>query len=456
MTKLPIKPLPTLLPLTLALSLLLSLLLPTTVLAYSHMARVGLISSFADRESIAIANTSIWVGYGVAEGFMPVQELHSVGGFTARASGGSVAIFSGGQAVYSFSDGAAQIMASDGDFVFLGGEKYRAIIEFIPSGGRISAVNVISIEEYLFGVLPAEMAPHFELEALKAQAVAARTYTFRQVRFGASHREQAFDICDTTCCQVYKGAANEADRTNEAVFLTYELMLLYDGEPIIANYFSSSGGATENSEDVWTDTLPYLRSVREIAEHNPRVWERHVTWSQLTSAAAAANAGIGAVSGISISRIGASGRVLQLTLHGASGTWVVPPSVGVRGLFTNAGGALPSRNFQIAGAHHTTPTVTVTDGFQTYEAPFNSLEVMDASGAVSTLQHASILGDTLRQIESVPSVARGGNGITINGRGWGHGVGMSQMGAEGMARAGFDYVQILTHYYTGVEIDWYD
>jgi stage II sporulation protein D len=432
-------------------------LTPVTAHAYTHVVRVGLTRSFASQSSISVSNTSIWVGYGVDEGFMPVRELHSVGGFTVRADGERVAVSGGGQA-YTFSDGSVgQIMGSDGDFVVLGGEKFRGVMEFIPLGGRISAVNVLSIEEYLFGVLPAEMSPSFQMEALKAQAVAARTYTFRQMRFGASHRSQDFDICDTTCCQVYRGAANEHERTTEAVFATYGLMLFYDGVPIIANYFSSSGGATENSEDVWTEALPYLRSVNEISEHNPRIWDRHVTWAQLTAAASRGNAGIGSVNGISVSRLGASGRVLELTLHGANGTWAVPRSVGVRGLFSDAGGTLPSRNFQITGAQHTTPNVTISDGWQEYTAPLNSFQAIDGNGAVSTVHHAYVFdGTNTRRIDSVPTVAHGGNGITINGRGWGHGVGMSQMGAEGMAREGFEYMDILTHYYTGVEIRWYD
>jgi stage II sporulation protein D len=426
--------------------------------SYSHVVRVGLVRSHTNQASISVANTNIQVGISVEEGFMPVGELSSAGGFIVRNSGGQIQILSGGQVVHTFPSGlAAHIMGEHGDPVNLGENSYRGVIEFIPSNGQVSVVNELSLEEYLFGVLPSEMAPHFHMEALKAQAVAARTYSFRQVRTNASHRNQPFDICDTTCCQVYRGVGSEADATTEAVFLTYGLMLFYDGEVILANYFSSSGGATENSEDVWGTALPYLRSVNEISEHNPMVWERTFSWSALTTAATNAGAAIGAVNGISVSRLGASGRALQLTLHGANGTWIVPPSVGVRGFFNPIGGTLPSRNFQISGAEHTTPSVSVFDGFQTRQAPLNSFSAVDASGAVSTVHFGYVYdGASARLVESSPTVARGGSGITINGRGWGHGVGMSQMGAEGMAREGFDFTEILTHYYTGVEIRWYD
>jgi len=430
---------------------------PVSAYAHSHVVRVGLVRAHGNRDSISVSNREIQIGIMVAEGFMPTANLNSTGGFTVRNSGGQIQILNGGHVSHSFTAGnAGHIMGAHGEPVILGGYSYHGIIEFTPSAGLISVVNELSLEEYLFGVLPSEMAPHFHPEALKAQAVAARTYSFHQIRENASHRAHNFDICDTNCCQVYRGVASEEDATTEAVFLTYGLMLFHDGNPIVANYFSSSGGATENSEDVWGTALPYLRSVNEINEHNPMIWQRTFSWAQLTTAAANVGAGIGAVNGVSISRLGASGRVLQLTLHGANGTWVVPPSVGVRGFFTTIGGALPSRNFQIDGAEHSTAAIAVTDGVRTFQAPLNTFQAIDANGAISTLHSAHIYdGVTTRRIDSTPNIASGGNGITLNGRGWGHGVGMSQMGAEGMARAGFTFSEILKHYYTGVELRWY-
>jgi stage II sporulation protein D len=424
---------------------------------FSHVVRVGLTRSFANRESITVSNASIWAGYGVEEGFMPVMELTSTGGFSVRSNNGQVEILSGGVVAYRFTAGlTAQIMPNDYDVTILGGYRYRGAIEFTPSGARVSAVNVISLEEYLFGVLPSEMSHSFQMEALMAQAVASRTFTFNSMR-QPKHRASNFDICDTTCCQVYRGAGTEHERTNEAVLRTYGLMLFYNGAPILANYFSSSGGATENSEDVWNETLPFLRNVAEIAEHNPMVWERTFTWAQLTTAAAANGANIGTVNGVSVTNLGASGRVLQLTLHGTNGSWAIPRSVGVRGFFSSIGGTLPSRNFQIAGAQHSTPSITVTDGWNELQAPLNSFQATCVNGAVSTLHHAYIFdGETTHRINSTPNIARGGNGITINGRGWGHGVGMSQMGAEGMARAGYTFSEILHHYYTDVELRWYE
>jgi len=434
------------------ISLIAAFLMPIAAQAeFGRAVRVGLVRDFHNRETIRVHNTSIFPGISVEQGFQPTDELHSANGFTVRAGGGGVEILADGRVVYTLS-GNGQIMASDTEFVNLGTHRYRGIMEFVPSGGRISAVNVLSLEEYLFGVLPAEMSHSFELEALKAQAVASRSFSFDQI-MQSKHPQSQFDICDTTCCQSYRGAEDEHERVTHAVLATYGLMLFFDGRVIAANYFSSSGGATENSEDVWFEARPYLRSVNEIFEHNPRVWDRTVTWAQINTAASNAGARIGTVDGISISRLSPGGRVLELTLHGTGGTWVVPRSVGVRGFFSSIGGTLPSRYFRIAGAGHTTPAVSVTDGEQTVSAPLNSFHAIGTNGAIARVNAAYVYdGETTRRIDSTPNIARGGSGITITGSGWGHGVGMSQMGAEGMARLGFKFDEILHHYYTGVEI----
>ncbi|MCL2216379.1 MAG: SpoIID/LytB domain-containing protein [Defluviitaleaceae bacterium] len=432
-------------------------MLPTmTVFAHyyeeSDLVRIGLLRSFSNRESINIANTNIFAGYGTESGFMPVQELYSAGGFTARAQGNQVQLMVSGQVVHTFTGTGAQIMDVNGYPITLGAYSYRGAIEFRPYGGRISAINVLSIEEYLYGVLPSEMSPGFHIEALKAQAVASRTFAQNSVNQGR-HRAQGFDLCDGTHCQVYRGVSLEHENTTRAVRETHGLMLFYNDSPILAVYFSSSGGATDNSEDVWFEARPYLRSVNEIHEHEPMVWTRTFTWQQLTTAAANANAGIGTVNGISVSGMGASGRANALTLYGTGGSWTVTREERIRGFFSAIGGTLPSSNFTIAGGLPTTQAVNVTSGWQDLHAPLNTLQALDSNGAISTVHMAYIFdGHSMRRLDSTPTVARGGSGITIEGRGWGHGVGMSQRGAYGMARMGFCFREILLHYYTGVEI----
>jgi stage II sporulation protein D len=316
----------------------------------------------------------------------------------------------------------------------------------------ITAVNIICPEEYLFGVVPAEMVPSWHPQALMAQAVAARTFLYRRTMEGR-HAAQAFHICDNTHCQSYRGAGHERETTTAAVLATRGTMIFFDNQPILASYFTSSGGATENSENVWVEALPYLRSVNEIAELNPLQWTRHFSWSELTTLLQIANVNIGIATGISTTVIGNSGRVLELTIFGTTGQHRLMRD-NIRTFFSPAtGGALQSVNFRILEAMPELPTVFVYDGRQLVTASLSSFHGLDARGNPTSIHMAYIFdGTTMRRVVPPPVTASGGTGITFAGSGSGHGVGMSQHGAEAMARLGFTYREILLHYYTGAEI----
>ncbi|MCL2499683.1 MAG: SpoIID/LytB domain-containing protein [Defluviitaleaceae bacterium] len=417
--------------------------------------RVGLLREFANRESIPISTARIYVGYEESGTFVPVQLLESAVGFVARVNAaGNVVLYIGNNAVF-VSDREChdpQLMEADGGFMSLGGTTYRGIIALRPANGLITAINIICPEEYLFGVIPAEMSPSWHPQALMAQAIASRTFLYRRAMEGR-HAAQAFHICDTTHCQSYRGAGHEHANTNAAVNATRGLMIFHDNEPILASYFTSSGGATENSENVWVEALPYLRSVNEISEHNPLQWSRTFTWSELTNLLNAASVNIGTATGISATGVGASGRVTELTVFGTNGQHRLTGDR-IRTFFSpSTGGALHSSNFRILEAMPQLPTVWVYDGRQTLSAPLSAFHGLDNRGNPTSMHTAYVFdGTTTRRITSTAQTASGGAGVTFAGSGSGHGVGMSQHGAEGMARLGFTYREILQHFYTGVEI----
>jgi len=413
--------------------------------------RIGLTQEFANQESIQIGNTRIVVGYCQLGNFNNLTNLQSDSGFIAHVRNGQVALYAGGVQVFSFSQPGAQIMGVGGSFIQLGRSSYRGIIEFNITGGRLTAINVICMEEYLYGVLPAEMGHYFHINALKAQAIASRTFMAYR-RNEAAHSHQNFDLCDSTHCQSYRGTLREHDSTTRAIRETRGQMLFYNNSPILAVYFASSGGSTDNSENVWVQARPYLRAVRDHAEQAPVEWTREFTWAQLTTAAQNAGADIGIVNGISVIDTTQYGRVQEIRLYGTNGQWMLRGEA-TRTFFAPIGGTLMSRNFYIAGAGSMTPDVTVYDGQSAISGSLASFEWLDANGTIGSVYTAYVFdGTTMRPLTPTPTRATGGAGITINGRGWGHGVGMSQRGAHGMALAGFSYREILMHYYTGVEI----
>ena len=142
--------------------------------------------------------------------------------------------------------------------VRLNGKAYRGKLEvFVNSKGSLTVVNVVPLEEYLLGVVPAELGLP-QLEAQKAQAVAARTYAVANI---GTYGSQGFDMVPTVWSQVYKGVSIETRMGTEAVRSTSGMVATYDGKPIVAFYTSTCGGRTENSENVFDKAEPYLKGV---------------------------------------------------------------------------------------------------------------------------------------------------------------------------------------------------
>jgi stage II sporulation protein D len=432
------------------LTLMLVLLIYLPVYA-QDLVRIGLERSFRNQSTINIANTHILVGS---------ESFRSSGGFSVRMEGvNRVALYDGNQLILlANASEALTIRDAEGGPVSMGQSRYRGAVDFGNFGGAgVSAVNILSKEEYLYGVVASEMARHFHPEALKAQAVAARSYM--NMRIGA-HSASGYDLCDQGHCQAYRGMGQEHTAGTQAVNDTRGVVMYHNNEPINAVYFSSSGGATDDSENVWTQTIPYLRGKAELVpEYDPRVWSRTFTWHELTSLLAANNTSIGTANNVAITRVSPAGRVQELTITGTSGVKVLTKEE-IRTFFSlSTGGSLDSRFFSIGGGGPVVAvaSVTVTDGRTTQTGTINDFYGLSAGNASFTIRNATVFDgknsyEYQERQAAPPATASGGSGVTFSGSGWGHGVGMSQRGAEAMARHGYTYLDILNHYYTGIVI----
>jgi stage II sporulation protein D len=142
--------------------------------------------------------------------------------------------------------------------VKLNGKSYRGMMEIsVNSRGKLTVINIVPMEDYLLGVVPSELSLP-QIEAQKAQAVAARTYAIANTN---GYRDQGFDVVDTVWSQVYKGVSIESQMGTQAVLQTRGLVATYKGKPINALYTSTCGGRTENSENIFDYNEPYLRGV---------------------------------------------------------------------------------------------------------------------------------------------------------------------------------------------------
>lgn len=250
----------------------------------------------------------------------------------------------------------------------------------------------VPLEEYIIGVVSAEMPASFEKEALKAQAVAARSYVLTKMN---QNKNLEYDVVDTVSHQVY---LNDEELKNkwqdkydeyslkvkEAVLETKGEVLIYDGKIIEAFFFSTSSGFTENCEEVFMEALPYLRSV-------------------------------------------------------------------------------DSHYDEISPAYNTTVSMSLKEFYTKLNLPYNeelNIEVVSttSTGRIKTIKingttfTGNQMTSKLKLKSTFFNIVRNDSNITINTKGYGHGVGMSQYGANGMAMEGYKYDDILKHYYSGVEI----
>ena len=172
------------------------------------------------------------------------------------------------------------VKPQQGGYIWIGDRWYRGTVRVIATKNQLLAINHVDLEQYLYSVLGAEMSPTFPAEALKAQAVAARTYALYRSQ---STSNKAFDLDSTQTSQVYPGISGESGTTQAAVNATLGQILTYQGKPILAAFHSSSGGHTENVEDIWSARIPYLRGVLDYDLGSPGYeWTQTFTTAQLS------------------------------------------------------------------------------------------------------------------------------------------------------------------------------
>lgn len=172
------------------------------------------------------------------------------------------------------------IKPQQGGYIWIGDRWYRGSVQVISTGKQLLAINHVDLEQYLYSVLGAEMSANFPAEALKAQAVAARTYAIYRRQ---ATRKKLFDVDSTQVSQVYRGLASEANTTQAAVNDTLGQIVTYQGKPILAVFHAASGGHTENVEDIWSNRVPYLRGVPDYDLEIPgNEWTQTFTNSQLS------------------------------------------------------------------------------------------------------------------------------------------------------------------------------
>lgn len=211
-------------------------------------------------------------------------------------------------------------LALDGDAGFrFDGTAFRGSVRLIARGDLVRVVNVLPLEDYLRGVVPAEMHASWPLEALKAQAIAARTYTLASLDPSSD-----WDICATIDCQVYRGRDAEDPRSDLAIEETVGLVLTYGGAFARTYYHADSGGAVASSLEVWGRRAPYLVAIRDVPASSPhRRWRVRLDADAIRRSADAAGAAVGEVARLRVVSLSESGRATSVEVAGTAGSAVL-------------------------------------------------------------------------------------------------------------------------------------
>ena len=206
-------------------------------------------------------------------------------------------------------------LAADAGTVLWDGRRYRGALRLLARGDTLMVLNVVELESYLRGVVPAEMQATWPLDALRAQAVAARTYTL--VNLSPSG---PYDVCATSDCQVYRGVSIEHPRSDQAVADTVGQVLTYQGTFARTYYHADSGGVIASSAEVWGMAIPYLSAFRDVRSVGPHsVWDARLDPVVVARHLAAAGHHVGAVQRVRVLGYSESGRVSGLEVIGSTG-----------------------------------------------------------------------------------------------------------------------------------------
>lgn len=349
-----------------------------------------------------------------------------------------------------------------GEFVIYEDREYRGGITAVTnSSGGINTINVLNIEDYVKGVLNREIGHTGNIEALKAQAVTARSYAAAN---SGRHSSAGFNVCTGNHCQSYEGVSGEYESTNRAADETAGILMYYGGVPVAGYYFANSGGATENSEDVWGSEIGYLRGIAD--EFSPEYkWEASFTRSQIESSMS--GYGIGEVKSVTIDEVNSSGYVASVTVTGSSGSATVEMDR-IRSMFSSS---LKSRNFTIdteggtlvpggsgGGAYYAFDGTNKSVLGRVFSAVTSSgIEelTLDGAGVLNgegESHYASYIGQGVSAQGASVIFNSDSDRLIIYGKGFGHGVGMSQDGALAMGDKGYSFTDILKYYYTDIEV----
>lgn len=339
---------------------------------------------------------------------------------------------------------------------FKGYKYYGGFSYYRASGNNINVINMVGLTDYVKGVIPYEMSPTWPAEALKAQALCAKSYSLNNRN---KHASKGFDLCNTTDCQVYYGTNNSNENSDAAVEAVEGLFVMYEGAVCQTYYHASSGGYTEDVGNIWGKDIPYLKAVEDIYLESTRPFSFTADLDQISWILQTKGYVTKDVTDVYVSKYSDVGNVLALTVELEDGTTKTFTGDRARTALNS-----PTLGFTV-GSHR----YTINGGSPDESVNINGMQVSidslyaqgDGKKAKKVDIEDGLLALTADGLEDItitkPEKVQNNDGkYTITGTGSGHNIGLSQEGAKSMANMGFTFEEIIEFYFTGAEVDYYD
>lgn len=354
--------------------------------------------------------------------------------------------------IQDISSDVMRIYPQNNNFIKVEGRYYRGVIEIRKNKQKkLDVINELSIEEYLYGIMKMEISPAWHKDAIKAQAVASRTYALANL---GKNKNSNFDIRGDILDQVYGGVAGEDMRSNIAVDETFGEVLMYNGEIAKIAFHSDSGGITEASRNVWgKEDVPYLQKVVEnfLVASPYSKWVLELKREEVESLLFRNNVIKSRLRSISISEVSPSHRAAKLKIScekedvfvsGENFRRIIGYNTLKSTLFTIK--SIPGKEYVEENIFYPNDEVYVLGSdHQVYPSKLSQVIISDGNNSyIFETELIKVVG-----VEIIPKT------FIFEGRGWGHGVGMSQWGAKTLAEYGYNYRQILNFYYPGTYIE---
>lgn len=375
------------------------------------------------------------------------------------STGYTVVLTGSGEIVYQFDmlgDYPLGIQPMSEQTWFKGYKYYGGFEYYRPSGNNINVINVVGLSDYVKGVIPYEMSPSWPVEALKAQALCAKSYSLNNLH---KHAAKGFDLCNTTDCQVYYGTNNSTAISDGAVDAVEGLFVMYQGQVCQTYYHASSGGYTEDAGNIWGRDIPYLKAVEDTYLESFRPFSYTLTLDDISWILKEKGYISQSVTDLYVSKYSEVGNVLALTVVLADGS--TKTFTGDR--------ARTALNSQTKGITIGSHRYTINGGSGERSVNVNGTQVSpsglyvqgDGKKATKTDLDTGLYALTANGLEQItitePQQTSASKGTyVISGTGSGHNIGLSQEGARAMANRGFTYDEIIEFYFTGATVDYYD